>query len=204
MPATATNFPSGTICRIDPAVVRFGQQNTLLCSAPDGDQHCNDHDGSGGIRNSGYDVDDAGDTSNTEIGHVAYLPSRTSIAITRRVRSCRIGLSRAKRESGEGTLAGSQTDPRFSSRCNAKPDLRYRARAATIALCQPAAGIAPNERDLAHGEWRNGILCQALFRVDLQVVEHSTRNANTCHRENMFYRDGLAATIASKPTRPDC
>jgi hypothetical protein len=85
----------------------------LLCSAPDGDQHCDDHDGSGGMRKSGYDVDDAGDASNTEIGHVAYLPSRTSVAITPRVRSCRIGLSRAKRESGEGTLAGSQTGYRL-------------------------------------------------------------------------------------------
>ena len=93
-----------------PTVEQF---RAILCSAPDGDQHCNDHDTSGGMRNSGYDVDDAGDASNTEIGHVAYLPSRTSIAITRGVRSCRIGLSRAKRESGEGTLAGSQTDPRL-------------------------------------------------------------------------------------------
>ena len=62
----------------------------LLCSAPDSDQHCNDHDSSGGMGKSGYDVDDAGHASNTEIGHVAYLPSRTSIAITPRVRSCRI------------------------------------------------------------------------------------------------------------------
>jgi hypothetical protein len=172
---------------------------TLLCSAPNDDQHCYHHDGSGGMRESRHDVDDAGDASNTEIGHVAYLPSRTSIAITPCVRSCQIGLSRAKRESGEGTLAGSQTDPRLEQcRCNAKPDLRYRARAATIAFCQPAAGIATNESDLAHGKRRSGILCQALFRVDLQVVEHSTRNANTFHRENMFHRDGLAATIASK------
>jgi hypothetical protein len=94
---------------------------------------------------------------------------------------------------------GSPTDPQLEQcRCNAKPDLRYRARAATIAFCQPAAGIATNESDLAHGKRRSGILCQALFRVDLQVVEHSTRNANTFHRENMFHRDGLAATIASK------
>jgi hypothetical protein len=50
--------------------------------SPDGDQHCDDHDGSGGMRKSGYEVDDAGDASNTEIGHVAYLPSRTSVAIT--------------------------------------------------------------------------------------------------------------------------
>src|SRR6266851_2034800 len=42
----------------------------LLCSAPDGDQHCYDHDSSGGMRKSGYEVDDAGDASNTEIGHV--------------------------------------------------------------------------------------------------------------------------------------
>src|ERR1700680_2662403 len=61
-----------------------------FCSAPDGDQHCNEHDSSGGMRNSGYDVDDAGDASNTEIGHVAYLPYRTSIAITPRARSCQI------------------------------------------------------------------------------------------------------------------
>jgi hypothetical protein len=63
---------------------------------------------------SGYDVDDAGHASNTEIGHVAYLPSRTSIAIAPRVRSCRIwGLSRGKRESGERTLAGSSTGYRL-------------------------------------------------------------------------------------------
>jgi hypothetical protein len=43
------------------------------------------------MRKSGYEVDDAGDASNTEIGHVAYLPSRTSIAIPPRVRSCRLG-----------------------------------------------------------------------------------------------------------------
>jgi hypothetical protein len=29
------------------------------------------HDSSDGMRKSGYDVDDAGDASNTEIGHVA-------------------------------------------------------------------------------------------------------------------------------------
>jgi len=39
-------------------------------SAPDRDQHCEDHDGSGGMRKSGYHVDDAGNASNTEIGHV--------------------------------------------------------------------------------------------------------------------------------------
>jgi hypothetical protein len=61
------------------------------------------------MRKSGHDVDDAGDASNTEIWHVAYLPSRTSIAITPCVRSCRIrGLPQEKRESGERTLAGSQ------------------------------------------------------------------------------------------------
>jgi hypothetical protein len=66
---------------------------------------------------------------------------------------------------------GSPTDPQLEQcRCNAKPDLRYRARAATIAFCQPAAGIATNESDLAHGKRRSGILCQALFRVDIQVV----------------------------------
>jgi hypothetical protein len=45
----------------------------------------NDRDGSGGMRKSGYDVHDAGDASNTEIGHVAYLSSRTAIAITHHV-----------------------------------------------------------------------------------------------------------------------
>jgi hypothetical protein len=75
------------------------------------------------MRNSGYDVDDAGDASNTEIGHVAYLPSQTSIAITPCVRSCRIrGLPRGKRESGERILAGSQKGYRLnSSNCDAKP-----------------------------------------------------------------------------------
>ena len=126
-----------------------GVIRALLCSAPDGDQHGYDHDGSGGMRKSGQDVDDAGDASNTEIGHVPTCLLEPDIAITRCVRSCRIGLSRAKRESG-GTLAGSQTDPRLEQcRCNAKPDLRYRARAATIALCQPAAGIAPKREGLS-------------------------------------------------------
>src|SRR6202049_3707701 len=37
-----------------------------LCSAPDGDQHCNDHDSSGGMRKSGYELAAAGDASNTE------------------------------------------------------------------------------------------------------------------------------------------
>ena len=76
-------------------------------------------------------------TSNTEIGHLAYLPSRTSIVITSRVRSCRIrGLPRGKRESGERTLAGPKRAIGWnSSNCNAKPDLRCRARAAIIALC---------------------------------------------------------------------
>jgi hypothetical protein len=60
----------------------------VLGLAPDGEQHCYDRDGSGGMRKSGHDVDNAGDASNTEIGHVAYLPSRTTIAITPRVRSC--------------------------------------------------------------------------------------------------------------------
>jgi hypothetical protein len=86
----------------------------LHCSAPDGEQHCTDHDTSGGMRKSGYDVDDAGDASNTEIGHVAYLPSRTSIAVNT---ACAIlpnpGLPRAKRESGEWALAGSQTGYRL-------------------------------------------------------------------------------------------
>ncbi len=63
---------------------------SFIYSAPDGNQHGNDHDGSGGMRESRHDVDDAGDASNTEIGHAAYLPSRTSIAITPCVRSCRI------------------------------------------------------------------------------------------------------------------
>ena len=61
------------------------------------------------MRNSGYDVDDAGDASNTEIGHAAYLPSRTSIAITPRARSCRIrGFLGEAGNLGERTLAGSQ------------------------------------------------------------------------------------------------
>jgi hypothetical protein len=51
-------------------------------------------------------------------------------------------------------------------------------------------GIAPNERDLADSEQRSGILCQALFRVDICSSQHLTRNAKTYHRENMFHRDG--------------
>jgi hypothetical protein len=31
-----------------------------------------------------------------------------------------------------------------------------------------AAGVPANERELAHGERRSGILCQALFGVDIQ------------------------------------
>jgi hypothetical protein len=170
---------------------------TLLCSAPDGDQHCNDHDGSGGIRNSAYDVDDAGDTSNAEIGHVAYLPSRTSIAITRRVRSCRIGLSRAKRESGEGTLAGSPTDPRLEQcRCNAKPDLRYRASAPTIAFCQPVAGIATNERDLAHGSGEAA--CNSEPRGHGLVPEHRRLDP---HDRVTFNSALLSARFKPDPSR---
>jgi hypothetical protein len=43
-----------------------------LSSVPDGNQYCND-DSSGGMRKSGYDVDDAGDASNTEIGVLTSL-----------------------------------------------------------------------------------------------------------------------------------
>ena len=46
---------------------------SFVYSAPDGNQHGNDHDGSGGTRESRHDVDDAGDASNTEIGHVDLL-----------------------------------------------------------------------------------------------------------------------------------
>jgi hypothetical protein len=42
----------------------------LLGSPPDGDQHCNDHDSSGGMRKSGCDMDDAGDASEAEIRHL--------------------------------------------------------------------------------------------------------------------------------------
>jgi hypothetical protein len=42
----------------------------LLGSPPDGDQHCHDHDSSGGMRKSGCDVDDAGDASEAEIRHL--------------------------------------------------------------------------------------------------------------------------------------
>jgi len=74
---------------------------------PDGEQHCYDHDGSGGMRKSGYGVDDAGDASNAEIGHVPTYLLERYIAITPRVRPCRIrGLLGRKRESGERTLAG--------------------------------------------------------------------------------------------------
>ena len=53
-----------------PTVDSCGVIRALPYSAPDGDQHCYDHEGSGGMRKSGHDVDDAGDASNTEIGHV--------------------------------------------------------------------------------------------------------------------------------------
>ncbi len=33
-----------------------------------------------------------------------------------------------------------------------------------------AAGIPPNERELADGERRSDILCQPLFGVDIQVL----------------------------------
>jgi hypothetical protein len=64
------------------------------------------------MRKSGYDVDDAGNASNTEIGHVAYLPSRTSIAMHTR---CAImpNPGASSGESGERTLAGSQTGYRL-------------------------------------------------------------------------------------------
>ena len=50
--------------------------------------------------------------------------------------------------------------------------LRSRARAATIAPMLTGAGIATNERDLADGERRSGILFQALFRVDICGSQH--------------------------------
>jgi len=62
---------------------------------------------SGGVRKSGYHVDDAGNASNTEIG-TCYLPSRTSIAITRRVHLAESGLSRAKRNLAKGISRGSR------------------------------------------------------------------------------------------------
>src|SRR3984893_16768066 len=153
------------------------------------------------MRNSGHDADDAGDASSSEIGHVAYLPSRT---MYRYNTACAIlpnpGLARAKRESGEGTLAGSPTDPRLEQcMCNATPDLRYRARVATIAFCQPAAGTATNESDLAHGKRRSGILCQALFRADFTVV--SIRRGMQKHTQGKHAcstADGLTATTAPK------
>jgi len=59
-----------------PTVDSCGVIRALPYSAPDGDQRqmaihtANDHEGSGGMRKSGYDVDDARDASHTEIGHV--------------------------------------------------------------------------------------------------------------------------------------
>ena len=41
---------------------------------PDGDQHCHDYANSRGIRKSGYHVDDARDTSETELRHSIQLP----------------------------------------------------------------------------------------------------------------------------------
>ena len=53
-----------------PTGAQFNCHPRFPLSAPDGDQHCDDHDSSGGVRKSGYHVDDAGDASDTEIGHV--------------------------------------------------------------------------------------------------------------------------------------
>jgi hypothetical protein len=81
----------------------------LLCSVRDGDQHCSDRDSSGDMRKSGYDVDHAGDASNAEIGHVAYLSSRTSIAIKQ---VCDLAESGASSGTAAKDSRGSQTGHR--------------------------------------------------------------------------------------------
>ena len=43
-----------------------------------------------------------------------------------------------------------------------------------------------NERRLAYGERRSGILCQLSFAWTYRL--HLTHNAKTFHRENMFHR----------------
>jgi hypothetical protein len=106
------------------------------------------------MRKSGYDVDDAGDASNTEIGHVAYLPSRTNIAIRPRLHAESGGLPRGKLKLGKGTLAGAADGLSVRSVATAMPNQT------SVAVREPrpqpcanrAAGIAPNEKDLARGE----------------------------------------------------
>ena len=118
---------------------------------------------------------DAGDASDTEIWHVAYLRPRTSIAITPRARSCRIwGLPRGQRESG-GKLSRPQTGYRLEReqlQCQTRLALRAECRDSPrlLTCANRAAGIPANEMELTHGERRSDILYQALFGVDIQVV----------------------------------
>ena len=122
----------------------------------------------GGTRKSGYDVHAAGDACNTETRHVAYLPPRTSIAITPRVRLPNLG---GKRESGKDSRV-------VSNGLSARTVATAMPNQTCVTVREPrllpcvnlAAGIPANERELAHGERRSDILCQALFGVDIEVV----------------------------------
>jgi hypothetical protein len=81
------------------------------------------------------------------------------------------GLPRGTQESGEGTLA-SQNGLSVRTAAIAMPNQTSVAAGEPRPLpcANRPAGIAPNERDLADGERGSGILCQALFRVDIQIV----------------------------------
>jgi hypothetical protein len=138
-----------TITRL-PTGAQFKCHPRFPLSAPNGDQHRYDHDGSGGMRKSGHNVDDAGDASNTEIGHVAYLPSRTRY---RYHTLCAILPNRAF--SGEAGIWG-----RDSRGVPDGPSVRTAAGAMPNQTCVigreprpspsgPAAGIAPKREGLS-------------------------------------------------------
>jgi len=83
----------------------------------------------------------------------------------------------------------SRAPNRLSARTRAtpmpKPDFSCPRGGATLP-CATSRRDCHNERDLADGERRSGIRRQALFRVDIGS-QHSTGNAKTYHRENMFH-----------------
>jgi hypothetical protein len=80
------------------------------------------------------------------------------------------GFLGGNRESGERSLSRHQTDYRLDkSNCDAKTRLPLPRRGATLP-CVTGRRDCHSERDLADCERRSGIWCQALFRVDIQVV----------------------------------
>ena len=140
------------------------------------------------MRKSGYDVDDAGDASNTEIGHV---PTCLLEPLSLSHRLCDLA------ESG-GFLGGSGNLGNGLSRSPNGLSVRTAATAMPNQSCVtgreprplPCANWPPdclNERNLPTAR-RSGILGQALFQVDIQVV--SIRRAMQKHTtgENMFHR----------------